>query len=163
MSAPVYHQPWGRCLTCSCDFPVSKLRKHRRFGWQCYGPDTNECWDGLRQHDEEHYFPRPREGTRRTTAPITNTLSEGADFGFNLKDRTTGHLWTVSFGTEIAVSPCLFAASACIDGLDVGGGWYFVMDQDTWALTTSVPPLVVPSPYGLIDPTGGNLAYTPPF
>lgn len=153
--------PWGKCQTCGVDFPVSHLRRNRRLGWQCFGDGTNDCWDGTFFHDEEYYEPRPREGTRRTSAPITNTVLEGSEVVFHLKDRTTNNLWDVSFGREIAVSPCPFANSACVDGLDCGGGWYFVMDQDTWAITNLKPPRLLVAPEGLIDPTGGNLAYTP--
>jgi len=93
---PQYHEPWGKCSWCGFDYPRHNLRLHRRFGWQC-----KWCWDAGPHHDELFYTPRPYEGSRRTAAPLTNTLTEGDNAGgiaYVFRDQTTGQFWTVLFG-----------------------------------------------------------------
>lgn len=78
MSFPRFHQAWARCATCGFDVPVSKIRFHRRFGWQCTGAPGANCYD-----EGPHYDERPRglrplfEGVRRSTTPRTDTVDEG--------------------------------------------------------------------------------------
>lgn len=61
------------------DVPVSRIRRHPRWGWQCTGWPGANCWDGA--IDREMQVSRRRyrvmEGVRRTTAPKTNTSTEG--------------------------------------------------------------------------------------
>jgi hypothetical protein len=70
------NEAYGQCSSCGLDYPVSKLRRHPRFGWQCVNV-PHECWDGGPHHDEVEPPLHPYEGVRKTTAPLTNTLTEG--------------------------------------------------------------------------------------
>lgn len=78
-----FNQPWAQCGTCGINVPVSRIRRHPRWGWQCVGPPGAGCWDGL--FDREEALKRRRfplaEGVRRTAAPVTNTVREGVDDG----------------------------------------------------------------------------------
>lgn len=74
-------QEWGLCLTCGRPRPVSQLRLHPRWSWQCTGPQGNGCWDGIVDRDFQSKI-RPihvNEGVRKSPAPLTNTLNEGLD------------------------------------------------------------------------------------
>lgn len=76
---PRYHEPWGQCATCGEDKPISRLKRHKRWGFQCTGPGG--CWDGAVDREMQvaaRRFP-PHEGVRRTPAPLTNTVQEGVD------------------------------------------------------------------------------------
>jgi len=74
-----YHEAWGKCDTCGFDVPMSKLRRHPRWGWQCTGAPGANCWDGRIDRDirlAQRRF-RENEGVRKTNAPLTNTETEG--------------------------------------------------------------------------------------
>jgi hypothetical protein len=67
-----FHLAWAKCGTCGFDYPITKIRRHPRWGYQC----TTLCWDGLFDREEAikmRRFPLG-EGVRRTPAPITNTV-----------------------------------------------------------------------------------------
>jgi hypothetical protein len=73
---PRYGEPWAKCSVCGLDHPRSKLRYHKRFGWQCVGVGA-DCWAGGPHRDENRPVYRPGEGVRKTAAPLTNTATEG--------------------------------------------------------------------------------------
>lgn len=79
---PRYQEPWGQCGTCGFDVPVSRLRRHQKWGWQCTGAPGANCWDGAVDRDMQlaaRRFP-VGEGVRKTPAPLTNTTTEGGPF-----------------------------------------------------------------------------------
>jgi hypothetical protein len=59
-----FGEPWGACQTCGRNWPASRLRLHRRFGWQCV-----DCYDGGPHPDEVLPRVAPAELVRKTTAP----------------------------------------------------------------------------------------------
>lgn len=73
---PQKHEEWGQCDSCGFDFPVSQLRRHPRWGWQC-----KDDWDGSTDREQQRasYKFRSGEGVRRSTAPRTNTDTEGVE------------------------------------------------------------------------------------
>ena len=74
---PKRRQAWGQCQTCGFDKPVSELRLHKRYGWQCI--TGAKCWDGGPHRDESFAavnFPEG-EGVRKSPASVTNTDTEG--------------------------------------------------------------------------------------
>jgi hypothetical protein len=76
---PRYGEAWANCGTCGRSVPISRIRMHPRWGWQCIGPTPQACWDGGPDHDQQVAMKRYRvaEGTRKTSAPKTNTSTEG--------------------------------------------------------------------------------------
>lgn len=91
-------QAWASCQTCGQEYPASSVWLNPRFGWQC-----QYCWDGLIQPDQTRVPIFPYEGTRKTPAPVTNTLLEGTGatsaagleptYTWPVRDRVTGLLY----------------------------------------------------------------------
>lgn len=76
---PRFREPWAQCGTCGLDVPASRIRLHRKWGWQCTGKPGANCWDKAVDRDMQlaaRRFPLA-EGTRKTPAPLTHTDTEG--------------------------------------------------------------------------------------
>lgn len=96
---PVYREEWGQCDYCGFDVPVSRLKYDEKYGWQCTGYPGANCVDS--RPDREDYeqmrrFP-PNEGIRQSTAPITNSQTEGV--GDEAEDIVGGGYGITPYGT----------------------------------------------------------------
>lgn len=147
---PRYGVPWGKCQTCGGDFPRHQLRLHKRFGWQCLYD-----WDGGPQRDEiPLYVARPGEGVRKTSAPLTHTLTEGVDnpLVYQLRDRLTGAIWRFDFrsdGFSIDIASDGRADSAWL----LNDPWRMYIDNGTLLYG------VIPIPYEVPLPPNINLYF----
>lgn len=96
---PYAGQAWAACQTCGQCYPASFVWLNPRWGWQC-----GYCWDGLISRDQIQQPIFPGEGTRRTPAPVVQSLTEGIAPGslnqtyiYPIRDRATGQIWNAQF------------------------------------------------------------------
>jgi hypothetical protein len=142
---PRYREPWASCSVCGFDYPRSQIRYHRRFGWQCLWD-----WDRGPQKDEIYYVPRPNEGTRRTVAPLTNTLTEGdlTAVLFLLRDLKTQQVFQVTFGTEIVVTVSTVQTGAP-NGWELNSPWRVFMMNGDLVVTKQAAGATINLPEGI--------------
>ena len=117
-----YGEEWADCHVCSRCWPVSKLRRHPRFGVEC--PD---CWDGGPHRDEILPKVYPGEGTRLTdfpSCPDDTGIDEDEEtrFRFTLRDQTDrSNYWRVTFPGSIFTWTT--GVSPGVEGWIVDGVW----------------------------------------
>lgn len=119
---------WAICQTCWQDYPCWEVWLNPRYGWQCH-----KCWDGLIQRDQIQQPVFPGEGTRKTLAPITNTVSEGVsatDSLITLYDHTLGYnvRYDMQFGQFITFGPSTSGNSPW-GGILMNWPWVFYIDN----------------------------------
>lgn len=67
-----HREPWGQCRTCGLDYPMSRMAYSARYGWQCTGRSTSQCFQPNPERDDylrTRRFPLA-EGTRRVRMPV---------------------------------------------------------------------------------------------
>lgn len=149
--------------------PATHITLHPKWGWQCLAGNgvTRGCYDGPLDRDDYHYAYPAGEGTRRSPAPLTNTTTEGiaSTDGYNvftLRDRVTGTLYDLTFGTTVAVTAS--ERTAGYDALDIGRGWYIYVQDGLWYFASYTPSTgnIVPwNGAGALQVVNGALQYTP--
>lgn len=129
-------QAWAACQTCSINYPADQVYYNPvRKGWQCY-----KCWDGLFIRDQVQTPIFPGEGTRRTPAPLTNTLLEGVDPDDNYTRVTLGD-WAAGFPALDLVLTDFMSFEPSITNfwpaqcLYLNNGWSMFVQQGFMGLT----------------------------
>ena len=183
-----FSQAWARCSTCGFDVPVSRIRYHQRFGWQCTAPPGLNCYDEGPHYDERRRGIRPPyEGVRRTSAPLTDTLLEGIDTSvdsvtgisggggappgvvasdsFRFIDRSTAVLRKLTFS---ATAPNLIMSVVSspptgINGWVLSNGWILYVEGGLLRMAKSgiVNPVLPPAGLNIVATADGKLQYTP--
>jgi hypothetical protein len=160
---PFGFESFSKCQWCGQAYPSSQIFYNPRWGWQC-----QPCWDGLISRDQILQPIFPYEGTRKTPAPVVDSLLEGIapgslyqSYDYLLVDRVTGSIYTahvppitigpgglIFYSTAAVITLTLVASTTdpTYRGIRINNGWDIYVRNG--AIATEQPPL---DALGIVD------------